>query len=127
MFFFSSRRRHTRSKRDWSSDVCSSDLVEEFEKAGRKTILFPGIDLVGRVLSSGQPAWIDNVVDDKNFPRATIAERVGLHGAFAFPIRVGDHVQCVMAFYKREVVQLDDEMLQMFDALGRQVGDFIKR
>src|SRR5699024_417075 len=26
--FFSSRRRHTRSKRDWSSDVCSSDLVK---------------------------------------------------------------------------------------------------
>src|SRR5690349_23996309 len=25
-FFFSSRRRHTRSLRDWSSDVCSSDL-----------------------------------------------------------------------------------------------------
>src|SRR5699024_11718834 len=25
-FFFSSRRRHTSSKRDWSSDVCSSDL-----------------------------------------------------------------------------------------------------
>src|SRR5438067_975378 len=28
-FFFSSRRRHTRSKRDWSSDVCSSDLALE--------------------------------------------------------------------------------------------------
>src|SRR5690606_40602634 len=27
-FFFSSRRRHTRFSRDWSSDVCSSDLVE---------------------------------------------------------------------------------------------------
>src|SRR2546421_4969473 len=27
-FFFSSRRRHTRSDRDWSSDVCSSDLDE---------------------------------------------------------------------------------------------------
>src|SRR5690606_39592973 len=26
MFFFSSRRRHTRFSRDWSSDVCSSDL-----------------------------------------------------------------------------------------------------
>src|SRR6266536_1915649 len=26
-FFFSSRRRHTRSTRDWSSDVCSSDLA----------------------------------------------------------------------------------------------------
>src|SRR5690349_25085007 len=27
IFFFSSRRRHTRSLRDWSSDVCSSDLA----------------------------------------------------------------------------------------------------
>src|SRR2546422_2805885 len=27
-FFFSSRRRHTRCSRDWSSDVCSSDLKE---------------------------------------------------------------------------------------------------
>src|SRR3712207_7690939 len=27
LFFFSSRRRHTRYWRDWSSDVCSSDLV----------------------------------------------------------------------------------------------------
>src|SRR5687768_17767319 len=26
-FFFSSRRRHTRCSRDWSSDVCSSDLI----------------------------------------------------------------------------------------------------
>src|SRR5215510_13835608 len=28
-FFFSSRRRHTRWPRDWSSDVCSSDLVSQ--------------------------------------------------------------------------------------------------
>src|SRR3989442_8091305 len=28
LFFFSSRRRHTRCGRDWSSDVCSSDLAE---------------------------------------------------------------------------------------------------
>src|SRR5207249_6805701 len=34
-FFFSSRRRHTRSKRDWSSDVCSSDL------RGGKAMKFP--------------------------------------------------------------------------------------
>src|SRR5207302_7912011 len=27
VFFFSSRRRHTRFSRDWSSDVCSSDLL----------------------------------------------------------------------------------------------------
>src|SRR5699024_11683644 len=29
IFFFTSRRRHTRSKRDWSSDVCSSDLAKD--------------------------------------------------------------------------------------------------
>src|SRR5690606_40260316 len=28
LFFFSSRRRHTRFSRDWSSDVCSSDLCQ---------------------------------------------------------------------------------------------------
>src|SRR2546429_246098 len=29
-FFFSSRRRHTSCSRDWSSDVCSSDLKDDF-------------------------------------------------------------------------------------------------
>src|SRR5438132_6714168 len=38
-FFFSSRRRHTRSLCDWSSDVCSSDLTQrhEMERALRET------------------------------------------------------------------------------------------
>src|SRR5699024_11926432 len=48
--FFSSRRRHTRSKRDWSSDVCSSDLgVRQALPAdrgsaprGRRHALIPG-------------------------------------------------------------------------------------
>src|SRR2546429_1408102 len=34
-FFFSSRRRHTRCSRDWSSDVCSSDLdTDDYEWTG---------------------------------------------------------------------------------------------
>src|SRR5258707_11395758 len=33
-FFFSSRRRHTRYWRDWSSDVCSSDLFNTFVSVG---------------------------------------------------------------------------------------------
>src|SRR5215510_15360686 len=61
--------------------------VEEFEKAGRKTILFPGIDLVGRVLQSGQAVWIDNVVDDSNFPRAVIASALVFMGRSHFPFR----------------------------------------
>src|SRR4030042_600248 len=31
VFFFSSRRRHTRCSRDWSSDVCSSDLLAKLD------------------------------------------------------------------------------------------------
>src|SRR5256884_4886109 len=36
-FFFSSRRRHTRCSRDWSSDVCSSDLIFHLDGAGGRT------------------------------------------------------------------------------------------
>src|SRR3989449_10777458 len=36
-FFFSSRRRHTRCSRDWSSDVCSSDLLGPGTQAHGKT------------------------------------------------------------------------------------------
>src|SRR3989449_5092736 len=47
-FFFSSRRRHTRCSRDWSSDVCSSDLdtviepaeMEETDNAARLRVIF---------------------------------------------------------------------------------------
>src|SRR6266496_4939700 len=51
-FFFSSRRRHTRSLRDWSSDVCSSDLQASpgalvFELEGKSYRLDP-------VLESGE-------------------------------------------------------------------------
>src|SRR5437867_8806201 len=38
IFFFSSRRRHTRSYGDWSPDVCSSDL-----NVGRSTLEMPGV------------------------------------------------------------------------------------
>src|SRR2546429_775539 len=40
-FFFSSRRRHTRCSRDWSSDVCSSDLVHSFVLGGHGDDMVP--------------------------------------------------------------------------------------
>src|SRR5438105_7028376 len=40
-FFFSSRRRHTRSTRDWSSDVCSSDLEDLGAKPRRDVVADP--------------------------------------------------------------------------------------
>src|SRR5690606_39408768 len=47
-FFFSSRRRHTRFSRDWSSDVCSSDLAfEQALKAGDEAGARGHVALVG--------------------------------------------------------------------------------
>src|SRR5690606_35198999 len=52
-FFFSSRRRHTRFSRDWSSDVCSSDLDIEHFNPGERTyrhlgkIVLPFLGLFG--------------------------------------------------------------------------------
>src|SRR2546421_1242864 len=45
-FFFSSRRRHTRSDRDWSSDVCSSDLQDDHELGPIHNQVF-GVDNLG--------------------------------------------------------------------------------
>src|SRR5256884_4618304 len=54
LFFFSSRRRHTRCSRDWSSDVCSSDL-NRTDKARRGTAKkhAPESGLIGSVCHSG--------------------------------------------------------------------------
>src|SRR2546427_8701336 len=41
-FFFSSRRRHTRFDCDWSSDVCSSDLLSQ-------TLAMINLDMIGRI------------------------------------------------------------------------------
>src|SRR5699024_10603002 len=45
VFFFSSRRRHTRSKRDWSSDVCSSDLNDYLKEQGSDEVVHPNDDV----------------------------------------------------------------------------------
>src|SRR3712207_7780505 len=55
LFFFSSRRRHTRYWRDWSSDVCSSDLVDKFEKPYKK-LLDGGVKFYAALGNHDEPA-----------------------------------------------------------------------
>src|SRR5207245_8246236 len=48
LFFFSSRRRHTRCYRDWSSDVCSSDLARQVPIwSGNGNPIADSIELMG--------------------------------------------------------------------------------
>jgi PAS domain S-box-containing protein len=99
----------------------------EFEAASRQAAFAPGVGLPGRVWSSGAPAWIQDVVQDANFPRAAVAAREGLHGALGFPILVRGQVHGVLEFFSREIRQPDDELLAMLGTVGSQIGQFAER
>ena len=101
--------------------------VSEFTSCTRRMTFSPGIGLPGRVLSRAQAAWIDDVVQDSNFPRAKIASKEGLHGAFGFPIFSGKEVLGTISFFSHEIRQPDDDLLAMMTAIGSQIGVFIKR
>ncbi|GAX59512.1 diguanylate cyclase/phosphodiesterase, partial [Candidatus Scalindua japonica] len=99
----------------------------EFKKKTKEISFLPGIGLPGRVLSNGKAAWINDVVVESNFPRATAASKVGLHGAFAFPIIANTEILGVIEFFSQKPEEPDKELLNMMEAIGSQVGQFIKR
>src|SRR5438067_8698027 len=84
MFFFSSRRRHTRSKRDWSSDVCSSDLLSVPGMRGLvprfRRLRYRGFD--------AQRAPIDRTVE--GFHARLVQHEVDHLDGILFPQRVRD-------------------------------------
>src|SRR5690625_6381139 len=56
-FFFSSRRRHTRWPRDWSSDVCSSDLELLISEVIQKAVIT--VDEEGMEAAAATAAMLD--------------------------------------------------------------------
>jgi PAS domain S-box-containing protein len=98
-----------------------------FEELTRKTLFAPGVGLPGRVWTTGEPAWIADVTQDDNFPRAGAASQEGLHGAFGFPIRLGSAVLGVLEFFSREIRQPDDLLLSTMSVIGSQIGQFLER
>jgi PAS domain S-box-containing protein len=123
----------------WSADRQANSLrcvelwraprvaADEFAAVTRARTFDPGIGLPGRVWSSGRPAWIEDVVEDLNFPRAPFAARAGLHAAFGFPILVEGEVLGVVEFFSRELRRPDDKLLQLVETLGSQIGQYIER
>jgi PAS domain S-box-containing protein len=101
--------------------------VPEFVATSSRLTFSRGVGLPGRVWDIGEPAWIQDVVQDANFPRAPVATREGLHGAFGFPIRSGNEVLGVIEFFSPRIEQPDDDLLQLFSAVGSQIGQYIER
>src|SRR5216684_7135410 len=68
IFFFSSRRRHTRCSRDWSSDVCSSDLQGRYAEAE---------PLRRRLLESVEKTGPPKLIAERLLSYAALVRRMG--------------------------------------------------
>jgi signal transduction histidine kinase len=101
--------------------------LAQFAAQTRATKFDPGIGLPGRVWMDNHPAWISDVGADSNFPRATLAAHAGLHGAFAFPMHSGNQVYGVVEFYSQNVEEPDRNLLEMMEAWGLQIGQFVQK
>lgn len=89
---------------------------------------FPsGVGLPGRVLATAQPAWIENVTEDPNFPRAQAASEAGLAAAFAFPVVVRDDVRAVLEFFSLDVLTVKEDWLRVVAQVGAQLGRALER
>jgi PAS domain S-box-containing protein len=110
--------------------VCTwhaGDGAREFESLSERLTLGSGEGLPGRVLASGEPAWILDPPEDQNFPRAEAARRAGFHAAFGFPLRSPRGIVGVMEFFTREPRDPDHGVLKTMGVLGSQVGQFVSR
>ena len=86
-----------------------------------------GVGLPGRVLESGRSIWVDDVSHDKNFPRARQSLKLGVRGAFAFPVLAGTTVVAVLEFFSGEQVAEEETWLKIAAQVGIQLGRIFER
>ena len=113
-----------RSEEIWEAPGLKSHQLAEVSREFR---FKRGIGLPGRVWSSERAAWIVDVVQDPNFPRAPAAQAADLHGAFGFPIIGPAGFLGVMEFFSPERRAPQDAVLRLFEGVGGQVGQFMER
>ena len=101
--------------------------VDGFESVTRSSTFAPGLGLPGRIWENGQPVWIPNLSKDANFTRASFAEQAGLRGGFGFPVLLGEEVVGVIEFFSQEIRQPDQDLLEMINSVGNQIGQFHER
>ena len=100
---------------------------ETFRAISEATAFDPGIGLPGRVLASGKPAWIKDVTQDPNFPRAKLSHNLGVKAGFAFPILIRAEVMGIMEFFSTEAAEPKNELLEIMAHIGAQLGRVIER
>ena len=100
---------------------------DTFQKVTQETPLEAGVGLPGRVLVSGEPVWIIDVTKDLNFPRAKLAQDIGVKAGFAFPILIGIRVVGVMEFFSPKAVEPDPQMLYIMAQIGTLLGRVLER
>ena len=105
----------------------ASERVKKFTDLSLLSTLAKGQGLPGRVWNSKKPTWVYDVTHDLNFPRAPYALEAGLHGGFAFPLFSRGEIDGIMELFSHKVVEPDEDLLQMVEALGSQIGLFIER
>jgi signal transduction histidine kinase len=79
------------------------------------------------VWENREAAWIADLSQDSNFPRAASAAEDGLVSGFAVPILVRGECLGVFEFFSRERRPTDEELMEMMTNLGHQIGQFIER
>lgn len=99
----------------------------EFDQLTQSIAFKQGVGLPGRIWELGKPTWINNVSADNNFPRASVAIREGLQGAFGFPILLGNEVWGAIEFFSPEIREPDEELLKLVAGVGGQIGQFTQR
>jgi signal transduction histidine kinase/DNA-binding response OmpR family regulator len=101
--------------------------LDAFEADTRVREFPVGEGLPGQVWRQGRPVWLRDAVEEENFPRRSVAARVGLHGGFAFPILLGDSVLGVLEFFSLRVREKDLALLTALEGIGSQIGQFVER
>lgn len=103
------------------------DRFSEFQAVTEQTRFEKGIGLPGRVWEHMSPQWIGNVQTDSNFPRARLCDNVGVLGGLGFPILMEDELVAVLEFFAYEEIEIDDQLLRIFQKVGEQIGRVVKR
>ncbi|PYU93551.1 MAG: hypothetical protein DMG25_09110, partial [Acidobacteria bacterium] len=98
-----------------------------FRKRSLETRFQKGVGLPGRVWEANAPAWIVDVTQDTDFPRAPLARDTGLSSAFAFPIRYGQTLFAVFEFFTPETRDPDPHFLEAVNKLGFRLGEVFER